>query len=190
MPRVSKQQMALNHERVLKEASRLVRERGADGVSVTDVMGAAGLTAGGFYKHFSSKDDLLARAGAAAFDERLAALARITEAADPTAARERFVSDYLSTRHRDQPGRGCAAVALAADAGRRDADDPVHRGYVEGMRAMADALRALRAPTDNDADTLADLATLVGAVVIARATAGDEMSDDVLAAARDRLLGR
>src|SRR4051812_25105585 len=104
MPRVSREQMARNHERVLQEASRLLRERGAGGVSVPEVMAAVGLTHGGFYKHFASKDDLLAQAGAAAFTARLTALVNLLETTpDRAAARAQFVSDYLSTRHRDNP---------------------------------------------------------------------------------------
>ncbi|RZT85684.1 TetR family transcriptional regulator [Pseudonocardia sediminis] len=207
MPRVSREQRALNHERVMEQASRLVRERGS-GVSVAELMASVGLTPGGFYKHFASKGDLLAQASAAAFEERLASLSRLADTPDRAAARERFVSDYLSTGHRDHPAQGCAAVALATDAAHREADDPLHRSYVAGLRAMVEALVALGpaahgeqppgpgrsgapdADGDPEATALADLATLVGAVVVARATVGDDVSERVLAAARDRLLQR
>ncbi len=122
-------------------------------------------------------------------------LSQLTDTApDREAARERFVTDYLSTGHRDNPGDGCAAVALASDAGHRDPEDPLHRTYTAGLRAMANALRSLESdePDDSgdapDPGTLAELATLVGAVVLARATVGDAISERVLAAARDHLL--
>lgn len=196
MPRASRKQQALNHERILEHAARLVRERGASGFSVPEVMAAAGLTQGGFYRHFASKDDLLGQAAAAAFAARLTALVDVAQTApDRDAARERFVTDYLSAGHRDDPGDGCASVALASDAGRRDPDDPLRRSYLAGLREMVGALRSLRTgdhDTDEDAESevLAEIATLVGAVVLARATAGDDISDRILDAARERVLGR
>jgi TetR/AcrR family transcriptional regulator, transcriptional repressor for nem operon len=201
MPRESREQTARNHTRVLEEASRLVRERGAE-VTIPEVMAAAGMVPGGFYKHFASKDDLLAQAGAAAFDSRLRVLCELADTAvDRGDAFERFLSDYLSVDHRDNPGRGCASVALAADATHRVADDPLHRTYIAGTRAMADGLDALRGDpdradpadppderTDPSPESLAELATMVGAVVLARATAGDDISERILDAARQHLL--
>ena len=201
MARASREQRAQNHERVLAEAARLIREKGADGVSVPEVMAAAGLTHGGFYKHFASKEALLEEAGTGAFDARSAALAELVGSApDPAAARARFIADYLSTWHRDHPGDGCAGVALAADVARRDPDDPLHGTYVAGVTRLVDALHALRSDepvlpdptTDHDGrdpEALAELATLVGAQVLARATAGSPISEQILDAARVRLLG-
>lgn len=188
MPRVSREQMARNHERVLAQASRLVRERGAD-VSIPEVMAAAGLTPGGFYKHFASKDDLLAQAGAAAFDARVTALGALArDAPDRDGAFERFLADYLSVRHRDSPGQGCASVSLAADAASRAPDDPLHRAYVTGTRRMVGALEALRPEEETpDEEALAEFATMVGALVLARATAGDDISERILAAAHEHL---
>jgi TetR/AcrR family transcriptional repressor of nem operon len=193
MPRASREQRALNHERVLEHASRLVRERGASGFSVPELMAAAGLTQGGFYKHFASKDDLLAEAGAAAFAARLTAMVQLAEtAADRDAARAQFVGEYLSAGHRDDPGHGCASAALAADAARRDPDDPLRHAFTAGLRDMTGALQALHADDAADepgSEVLAEIATLVGAVVLARATAGDDISDRILSAAREHLLG-
>ncbi|WP_433786421.1 TetR/AcrR family transcriptional regulator [Actinomycetospora sp. CA-101289] len=199
MPRASREQMAENHERVLEEARRLIREKGADGVSVPEVMAAAGLTHGGFYKHFASKEALLAEAGAGAFAERSAVLDDLVDT-DPATARARFVAQYLSTAHRDHPGEGCAGVALAADVARRGPDDPLHDTYVAGVTRLVDTLHTLRSgeavgavPTmpgagRHDPEALAELATLVGAQVLARATAGDPISEQFLDAARARLL--
>lgn len=193
MPRVSREQTARNHTRVLEEASRLVRERGAE-VTIPEVMAAAGLTPGGFYKHFTSKDDLLAQAGAAAFESRLRVLSELADpAVDRGHAVERFLADYLSVDHRDSPGRGCASVSLAADATHREVDDPLRRAYVAGTRSMAEGLEALRGDPDRSdpsRESLAELATLVGAVVLARATAGDDISERILDAAHQHLLDR
>ncbi len=204
MPRASREDMARNHERVLQQASRLVRERGLGGVSVPEVMATAGMTHGGFYKHFASKDVLLARAGEAAFAERQAALdERVASASDRARAREQFIADYLSIWHRDNPADGCASVALAADSAHRGERDSLHQVYISGLNEMAEALHALRqedrdeqeagdgtAPAGPDSGALADLATLVGAVLLARATTGDDISERILAAARDHLLKR
>lgn len=189
MPRASRAQREINHERVLNEASRLVRERGAQALSVPAAMAAAGLTPGGFYKHFTSKDDLVARATGEAFAQRLVELLP-HDGDDPAQTRASFVELYLSTGHRDNPGVGCAGAAMAADAARVGSDHELRQAYVDGVRRMVDALTALEpdvdpAPRDR---ALAELATVVGAVVLARATAGDPLSDDVLAAARRRLL--
>jgi TetR/AcrR family transcriptional regulator, transcriptional repressor for nem operon len=198
--RASREQQAENHERVLEQARRLIREKGADDVSVPEVMAAAGLTHGGFYKHFASKEALLAEAAAGAFAARSTALDDLVETApDPATARARFIAGYLSTSHRDRPGDGCAGVALAADVARRRADDPLHDAYVAGVTRLADTLHALRsgesgapapaAPGNRrDPEALAELATLVGAQVLARATAGHPISEQFLDAARDRLL--
>ncbi|MFC5064801.1 TetR/AcrR family transcriptional regulator [Actinomycetospora atypica] len=201
MARASREQRAENHERVLEEARRLIREKGADGVSVPEVMAAAGLTHGGFYKHFASKEALLAEAGAGAFGARAATLDDLVATEpDPATARARFIAGYLSTWHRDHPGDGCAGVALAADVARRRPDDPLHDVYVAGVTRLADTLHALHSgeagggvpttPGDRrDPEALAELATLVGAQVLARATAGHPISEQFLDAARDRLLG-
>ena len=187
MPRASREQRALHHEQILENAARLVRERGPAGVSVPEVMAAAGLTPGGFYKHFESKDDLLAQAGAAAFAGRDATLTRIVEQApDAGTARARFLGDYLSTGHRDDPGQGCPGAALVADVGRPGVADPVRRSYVDGVRDLVGTLAELGDHTPPEA--LVELATMVGAVLLARATAGDELSEQFLDAARDHLV--
>ena len=102
-----------------------MRESGTDGPGVAEIMKAAGLTHGGFYKHFGSRDDLVAEAVEAAIAEGEVGYREATAgAADPLAA---FVDWYLSDSHRDNPGSGCAVVALGADAAR--ADDRVRAAY-------------------------------------------------------------
>jgi TetR/AcrR family transcriptional regulator, transcriptional repressor for nem operon len=189
MPRVSRAQAERNHQRVIDEAARLVRESGTGGVSIPQVMNAAGMTHGGFYKRFASKDELVALAARAAFAERLTDLvdapAADTPSADSAATRRRFLQRYLSTAHRDHPGAGCAAVALAADSARAGSGDPLREAYVDGLRQMVDALVALGS---DEPAVLVDLATVVGAVVLARATAENELSEEILAAVRARVL--
>ncbi|KQS58603.1 hypothetical protein ASG36_11220 [Geodermatophilus sp. Leaf369] len=184
MPRASREQRAVHHDRIITEAARLVRELGPDGVTVPGVMAAAGLTPGGFYKHFESKDDLLVQADDAAIRTRADRLAALV-ADDPATARERFLDTYLSTAHRDHPGRGCPTAALAVDVARPGVADAVRDRYVDGVRELVGTLATLR--DDDGPAALADLATMVGAVLLARATSGDELSEGFLTAARARL---
>src|SRR6476660_9820308 len=108
MGRVSQAQAEENRRRVVQTASRLFREQGT-AVSVADLMKAAGLTHGGFYKQFGSKEDLVDEAIAHAFDEQAAhsAVAPEEQAGEHEAARRTLIEDYLSVWHRDHPGEGC-----------------------------------------------------------------------------------
>jgi len=215
MPRVSREQTDLNHDLIEQASARLFRERGIGGVSVAELMAAAGLSHGGFYGHFESKDALAAAACRRAFSESAARWRKHAKSgADDRARLAAIVDNYLSSKHRDQPGAGCAAVALATDVAREPAGKPVRAAYADGVRELVDTLAALRpeaAPSSGttastDAALLADaaplpdtgkpapdarhraalvqVATLVGALTLARATEGDALSDDILAAVR------
>src|SRR5438128_5623310 len=101
--KVSREQAAQNRERILDAAAQLFRQRGFEGIGVADLMKQAGLTHGGFYGHFSSKDDLIAEASARALTRSLALLSRLPERAsgDPLSA---IAGAYLTSKHRDDPG--------------------------------------------------------------------------------------
>jgi TetR/AcrR family transcriptional repressor of nem operon len=183
MGRVSKDQARENRERVVANASRLFREQGTDGVSVADLMKAAGLTHGGFYKQFASKEALVDEATAHAFttlEEWRTDAVRAHEG-DPAAAREQLIDHYLSPEHRDDAAGGCPTAALAADMSRGARDSTAHETYTEGVRRFA----AWLATAEDDG--LASLSTLVGALVLARAVKGDPLSDEILEAARARV---
>jgi TetR/AcrR family transcriptional repressor of nem operon len=170
MGRVSQAQARENHRRIVATASRLFRERGVAGVSVADVMAEVGLTHGGFYKQFASKEALVAEAVEQAFTD--------VRVDDP----EAFVDDYLSAAHRDQPGVGCPAAGFGGDLAREDPASPAVPAYAEGIETYA-----RRLGRDGQED-LAAVSTLVGAMVLARATAGTDLSDRILAAARAALV--
>ncbi|WP_158809954.1 TetR/AcrR family transcriptional regulator [Beijerinckia sp. L45] len=179
--KVSREQVAENRQRILDAAGRLFRERGVEGVSVAEVMQAAGLTHGAFYGYFASKDDLLAQA--------FAVLDRSPETALDVQARRTYFDRYLSDGHRDDPGGGCCFVALAQDAARgapplRDVMTQRLDEFVTALSAGADGADA---PTRRR-NAAADVATLVGAVVLARLADDPALSDEILAAARTRLL--
>ncbi|MFJ3220490.1 TetR/AcrR family transcriptional regulator [Kitasatospora sp. NPDC086801] len=193
MPRVSRAEAERHRQEVIDHTARLIREQGSDQVSVPQAMAAAGLTHGGFYRHFTSKDDLVAQALTAAFTERREAMDRLADdpTPDPAAAqhptpRAEFLARYLSTPHRDNPGQGCAAAALAADAARAEPGSPLRTAFTAGLRDLADGFQHLPDAADRES-ALADLSTMVGALLLARASEDPALSDELLAAARHRL---
>ncbi|MEU7649243.1 TetR/AcrR family transcriptional regulator [Streptomyces huasconensis] len=193
MPRMSREVAERHRQQVVENTSRLIREKGAERVTVPEAMASAGLTHGGFYRHFTSKDDLLAQALAAAFTERRAAMDQIAdEPAPPDAAsaRDAFLATYLSELHRDHPGDGCPAVAVAADAARAEPGSPLRSAFTAGVRDLAEGLHKLNGP-ERDAGAgdrpLAELALLVGAVLLARASDDASLSRGILDEARDLL---
>ncbi len=188
MPRASKQQ-SLDHRLAITDASaRLMRERGIHGVSVSELMAAAGLTHGGFYGHFDSKEALTGAACTHAFTESVQRWQqRIAAQPDRDSALLALTESYLSTRSRDRPGVSCPATALACDVAREPPGTPLRAAFAAGMGQLIDVLTSLQHGDDAVADrraAMAQFATMVGAVILARATAGDTLSDELLAAAR------
>lgn len=192
MPRVSRQQTEKNRAAIEEASARLIREQGIKGVSVADLMAAAGLTHGGFYGHFESKDALAAAACAKAFALSLERWRERTARAGDAAAALRFIVEaYLSRRARDDAGNSCPAASLAVDVAREPSDRPVRQSYVEGIHGLVDSLAALRDSGDEAADrerALVELSLMVGALLMARATAADPISEQILDAARRHLL--
>ena len=175
MSRVSQAEARANRKRVVESASRLFREKGVHDVSVADVMQSVGMTQGGFYKQFASKAALVDEAAAEAFSDMLRRLAAMDDGhGGHDAAWSSLVDSYLSPEARDNPGSGCPAAGFAGDFAR----DPERRDtYAAGVRDMAGWI----APGETG---LAALSTLVGALLLARATAGSPLSEEILDAAR------
>ncbi|QQM24924.1 TetR/AcrR family transcriptional regulator [Rhodococcus sp. P-2] len=182
MGRVSQQQAEENRRRVVENAARLFREKGTH-LSVADLMKASGLTHGGFYKQFASKDALIDEATAHAFAElaQLHSAGLEEHAGQRDSARKALIDTYLSEEHRDNPADGCPAAALAADMAREPADSGARRVYTEGVGDFAAAL------ADEEADGLVRLSTMLGALVLARATKGSPLSEAILDSARAAL---
>src|SRR5258706_5826907 len=161
--RVTRRQAAANREKVLEVAGTLLRERGFDGIGVVDIMTRAGLTHGGFYGQFTSKDDLAAETtarvlGKSGWQERL------TGKADPSFGD--VVRAYLSPRHRDDPGTGCLISALGSDAARQPR--AVRRAFTDGVRGRIDTWLQLvpgRSRAARRAKALATIARRVGALI-------------------------
>jgi TetR/AcrR family transcriptional repressor of nem operon len=180
----SRQEKARSHERIVEIAAARLRESGTAGAGVAELMKAAGLTHGGFYKHFDSRDDLVAEAVERALRENEGFMTTLmTEAVDAHAALEEFVDWYTSTEHRDSPGAGCAVVAFGADAPR--ADQRVRAAYTGQVQRYLLHLEALLGDRKRAA---AALSTLVGAVLVARGIGPGQVSDEILAAARESVL--
>ncbi|WP_456311191.1 TetR/AcrR family transcriptional regulator [Serratia proteamaculans] len=190
MARVSKQQMERHREEIINASSQLFRERGLNGVSVNDLMAAAGLTHGGFYGHFESKDELAAIASRKAFDDSAARWQAINQ--QPSYHTLRTLAEhYLSPAHRDGVQNGCAITALASDVARESADKPVRDVYLDGVKGMLEMLESL-SDVEDDAQrrqhALMQFSLLIGALTLARATSGDSLSDEFLTAAKAALL--
>ena len=185
MGRVSQAQAQENRQRVVATASQMFREKGT-AVSVADLMKAAGLTHGGFYKQFASKEDLVDEAIAHAFENPVpySAAEALTpeQGEDHETARQAMIDDYLSIWHRDHAADGCPVSGFAADLGREpDQAARARQIYAEGVRN-----RAAWLATGED-DGLAQFCTLVGALALARATRGNPLSEELLQAARTAL---
>ena len=168
--RRSREEAARTRRTAVEAASRLFRERGIEAVSVGDVMATLGMTAGGFYRHFESKEALAAEACAAAFVG--SGLAQ-----ESARSAEAMLRGYLSKAHRDAPAAGCPLPALASDMARQP--PAVRRAYTEGVRSALACIEQL-APGTDGGTRLALLAGMVGALAIARAVNGEGLSAAVL----------
>lgn len=189
MPRVSRKQADLNREIIVEAATRLFRERGLHGISVVDVMAAAGLTHGGFYGHFESKEALAMEASGRAFEEAAGRWKERIAAAgdDKAAARRSLIEPYLSTASRDNPGDSCPVVAFAGDMCHETAESGLRDTFMGGLHRLLDTLGNLMDSDDaanNRQQALMQFSLMVGALTLARATRGDALSDEILEAAQ------
>lgn len=185
--RNSKEVTAENREKIVAAAAKLFRERGIAAVGVAELMAAVGMTHGGFYKHFESKDALIAEACAHSFAEPGGNLRATAEAAKPGEELRAIVDSYLSRRHRDNPGRGCAVAALGGEVGNRE--NPAREAIQAGReRLVALVARYLKGEDAKDRAS-AFVATMVGALITARLADGTS-SDAVLRAAKRELYQR
>ena len=178
--KVSREQAARNRERIVETAAQLFRERGFEGIGVADLMKEVGLTHGGFYGHFSSKEDLMAEASARALMGSLERFTKVAERspADPLPA---IASAYLTSRHRDKPGEGCLLAALGSDVSRQG--PTVRRAVTDHLRAAVDLLAKLvpgKSKTARRQKAISTYATLVGTMVLARAVDNRALSQEIL----------
>jgi TetR/AcrR family transcriptional repressor of nem operon len=186
----SKADKAESHERIVQIAAARFREAGLDGIGVADLMKEAGLTHGGFYRHFDSRDQLVAEAVEHAQAQGAQRLGRVV-ARSGGEAFAAVVEAYLNRAHVDHPGSGCALVALAADVAR--SGSPARAAYTRQVRQYLDLFAALLAHRGPQAGrrAVAILSALVGALALARAVDDDALSTEILAsvAAEVKALG-
>ncbi|MEM6498510.1 MAG: helix-turn-helix domain-containing protein [Pseudomonadota bacterium] len=164
MPRMSEAEKQRSHGRILDAAGKMFRERGIESTSVADIMKAAGMTHGGFYRHFSSKDELVAAAFKHAVDHVVSDMERQTSPAEQDGKREEYVSTYLSDEHVKNRAQGCPLAAMGAELARGDGL-PRKQG-ADATSRMASLLQTREAP--DTAQGRAIMALLLGTITLAR----------------------
>ena len=188
--RVSREKALESREQVIKMAAQLLREKGYDGIGVADIMKAAGMTHGGFYRHFASKDDLVVKASEYAVADRKAVVMEALAHNPPDPFRV-LVERYVSNDHRDAAGTGCILPALATDAAR--SDDPKLRDvFTSTIQEYIDQLGPMLAAQSGSQDARAPaalLAEMVGAVILARVVNDGALADKVIADVVEDIVG-
>jgi len=176
----SKAQKSRTHKRIVSIASRRFREKGLAGFGIAELMKEAGLTVGGFYKHFDSRDDLVAEAVSSAFggwERRVDA----SKSGGPPLSYEKLIDEYLSEAHRDNPGTGCAFSALAPEIAR--SDKRTRALTSEQVRSDIQLLAGLLPKKDKSgarSKAILTFSALVGAMSLARSVSDDALSREIL----------
>ena len=189
--RYSKEHKQETHARIVRKASVRLREKGAHGIGVADLMKDAGLTHGGFYAHFDSREALVIEAFAYAMDRSTERWRKLAEQTPPDRRFASIVDSYLTPAHRDDPGRGCAIPALSAEIARES--PKTRKAFAAKLEQMIDMIAEqipdLPRKTARK-QAMASLATMMGTLVLARVAGSGEFSDDILGAGRDAVLER
>lgn len=196
--RITREEAEQNRTRIVDAAARLFREKGFNGVGVAELMHAAGLTHGGFYNHFASKEELEGAICDLSFDQAVGMLERTAAGATDAERKARFddyVANYLSERARDAGAARCPMVALANDAVRQGG--AVRRRFAAGIARYVDALERAIAPRGRPRDrdrghAITTLAMLIGGLILARGVkdADRALSDEILATLREAITQR
>ncbi|WP_150770774.1 TetR/AcrR family transcriptional regulator [Pseudomonas fluorescens] len=172
------------HERIVEVAARVIRRSGYGGTGVADIMKEAGLTHGGFYAHFASRDALLAEAADLAGAEAVAAASNIANASTPEQALQAMICAYLSKEHLENVELGCPIAALGSEMPRQAPE--VRRAATRRIKEMIDMV-ARQSPDwgqpQAHEQSLVTVATMVGALIMARAVDDPKLSDGLLEAA-------
>lgn len=192
MAKSSRSETEKHRREIIGAASRLLREQGDSAMSVQKVMGEVGLTHGGFYKHFSSKDQLMNLAAEEAFSELIGIMQDVLESStNKNDAWDNLVRAYLSPEHREDRAGGCANTALATESARAGDGSGIRNAYIHGLTQTLEALKPYQdeaSTAESEQERLQSLLILVGALTLSRATAGTELSDRVSSAAKALLL--
>jgi len=189
--RYSKEHKQETHARIVKKASVRLREKGAHGIGVADLMKEAGLTHGGFYAHFDSREALVMEAFAYAMDRSTERWRKLAEQTPPDKRLATIVENYLTPLHRDDPGHGCAVPTLGAEIARES--PKTRKAFAAKLEQMIDMMadQVLEVPRKGARkQAVAALATMLGTLVLSRIAGSGELSDEILAAGREAVLGR
>ena len=189
--RYSREHKLETHARIVKKASVRIREKGAHGIGVADLMKDAGLTHGGFYAHFDLREALVIEAFAYAMDRSTERWRKLAETIPPEKRMATIVETYLTPLHRDDPGHGCAVTALGAEIARES--PKTRKAFAAKLEQMVDMLAEQIPDVPRKAarkQALATLSSMVGALMLARIAGTGELSDEILGAGRDAALGR
>jgi TetR/AcrR family transcriptional repressor of nem operon len=169
------------HQKLIEEASTAIRLFGPDNISVATIMAKAGLTHGGFYAHFKSKDELVAEAIAYMLEDRIKAFEKSLEGPDIAEALMYFIDAYLSPMHRDARDKGCAVTALNGDVARMSEDTKAlfELGITRMINIFSDAFSQLQL-LNPKALASSVLTEMVGALAVSRTLSNNELSDWLL----------
>ena len=189
--RYSREHKLETHARIVKKASVRLREKGAHGVGVADLMKEAGLTHGGFYAHFDSREALVIEAFAYAMDRSTERWRKLAELIPPEKRLATIVNSYLTPAHRDDPGHGCAVPTLGAEIARER--PRTRKAFAAKLERMIDMLAEQIPQVPRKAarkQAMAAIATMMGTLVLARVAGNGDFSDEILGAGRDAVLDR
>jgi len=177
--------------RIVEEASYGLRQGGADGMSVADLMKLAGLTHGGFYAHFESREALVVEAFTLAMDRKVSQWLRLMKGMPVEERFDVIVEEYLSPGHRDDRAHGCVLPALGADIAR--SGKKARHIFARKLDEMIDVVTMLfpeKSPKEARQIATGALATMMGSIALARAVGDKKLSDEILEAGRDALSGQ
>ncbi|HZC95183.1 MAG TPA: TetR/AcrR family transcriptional regulator [Bradyrhizobium sp.] len=189
--RYSREHKQETHARIVKKASVRLREKGAHGIGVADLMKEAGLTHGGFYAHFASREALVIEAFAYAMDRSTERWRKVAEQTPPDKRLATVVETYLTAGHRDDPGHGCAVPTLGAEIARESLK--TRKAFATKLEQMIDVMagQILDVPRNTARkQAMAALATMMGTLVLSRIAGSGEFSGEILASGREAVLGR
>jgi len=189
--RYSKEHKQETHARIVKKASVRLREKGAHGIGVADLMKEAGLTHGGFYAHFDSREALVIEAFTYASSRAREHWRKLAQETPPEKRLALIVDSYLTSLHRDNPGHGCAIASLGADIVRES--PKTRKAFAAELEQMIELITDQISGVPRKVarkQAAATLATMMGTLVMARIAGNSEFSDEILAAGREAALGR
>jgi TetR/AcrR family transcriptional repressor of nem operon len=188
--RYSREHKLETHARIVRKASVRLREKGAHGIGVADLMKDAGLTHGGFYAHFDSREALLIEAFSHAMDRGTEHWRKLAETTAPDQRLRSIVEAYLTPEHRDDPGHGCAIPTLGAEIARES--PKTRKAFAARLEQMIDMLAAQNPDLPRKIarkQAMATIATMMGTLVMSRIAGSGEFSDEILGAGREAALG-